>query len=1080
MSAVSSRRCPACGVENPQGLIACVACSAPLASDAASAERKQVTALFADLTGFTALSERLDPEETRQIMGELFARAAQIVARYGGRIEKFIGDALMALFGVPLAHEDDPARALRAALELHAAVAELGQQIEAGTGIALALHSGVNTGVVVTGELHFDHGTAGPLGDTINLAARLMGAAPSGEIWVGPETRRLAAAGFDFDDLGLQSFKGKAVPVAVARLRGPRPRTEAPARSFRGEFVGRHVELGAILDAAERMRDGEGQVLGLRGDAGIGKTRLFAEFRARAGTDIQWLEGRAYAYAQNVPYAPLIDLLSRGWGIDEGDAAAQVRAKIDLGAATVLDDPDAALPLLRHLFHQPQDAGVVVERESFQQRLLALTREMLLGAAGRGPIVACLQDLHWIDQPTETLVRDLVDRPLPGVLLLLNFRREYSPPPALPIIDLGELSPRQNRELLASLLGGEPPGPLADFIAARADGNPFYVEEVVQSLVETGALVRDADAWRSARSLAEVGVPSTVRGVIAARIDRLDGVRRRVLRQAAVVGREFLCAVLAQVCDDADAVAPSLTHLNAVDLIRKRRDEPELEYMFKHALTQDVAYEGLLRAERQVFHARVGRVIEEVLADRLADCVETLAFHYLRGGVADKAVHYLIEAGAKCVDRYALAEASNNFREAYALLRQSPMLPLRSRALTRLLNAWSHVYYYEGAISAWHELLERHLDDAESCGDDALRTLYLGWLGNVRMFRGDVGGSLAILDRASAIGRAVGAREALAHVTAWRAFTLFETGRLDEAIAHAQSLEQTEAERESAPYAFSKTQGMLAIAFVFGGQFAAARQIAERLITFGRTSGNCRAAAFGHQGMASYWLMLLDFERAACEAEAGIAVARDDLFASMNQVVAAMAAMAAMRPADALRICHSCMPYLERHKNRWFDVRLRPVQCSAQIALGEMSAGLRGLLAVVSGHDARQIASSGSFAELDLALTLVAIARRDVRPTLKALLANPWFTFIQAPFAARKAARLIGQLRARYGAANLPGIMCLVDLADGRLLVHRGMINAARACLARIDKCRREAGLDDRPDALQALAEEIERRATTS
>jgi class 3 adenylate cyclase/tetratricopeptide (TPR) repeat protein len=1041
------------------------------------AERKQVTALFCDLSGFTALSEKLDPEDTRQIVGEVFARAAEIVARYEGRIEKFVGDAVMALLGVPAAHEDDPVRALRAALELHAAVAELSPGIQARSGVAVALHSGVNTGIVVTGELQFGQGTAGPLGDTINLAARLMGAAPSGEIWVGPETRRLADAAFEFDDLGAQPFKGKAAPVSVARLRGPRSRSDASARSFRGAFVGRQAELGALLGAAEKIRDGQAQALAVRGDAGTGKTRLFAEFRARAGADLQWLEGRAYPYAQAIPYAPLIDLLSRAWGIDETDRPAQVRHKIETGLAQVAPQGNQALPLLLHLFHLPQDAGVVVERESFPDRLLGALRDLLSNLARRGPVVACLQDLQWVDPSTDIALRALVERPVPGVLLLVNFRPGYTPPQGLPLLDLTELSTRQTRELLVSLLQAEPPPQLADFIAERSDGNPFYVEEVVNALVETQVLVNGDGGWHLSRRLSEAGVPPTVRGVIAARIDRLDDVRRRVLRHAAVVGREFLYAVVAQVCDDAGVVEPSLRQLQAVDLIRRRRDEPDLEYVFKHALTQDVAYEGLLKAERQVLHARTARVMEAVLADRLPEYVETLAYHYLRGGVVDKAVHYLVEAGGKCVERYALAEAASHFGAAYALLSDHPALPSRGRALTRLLNAWSHVFYYEGAISAWRELLERHLDDAERCGDDALRTLYLGWVGNVRMFHGDVAGSIAILDRASAIGRVAGARDALAYVTAWRAFTLFELGRFAEAIDCARSLDQTEAERGAAPYAFAKTQGMLAIALVLMGQFGAAREAAEQLIAFGRTTGNCRAAAFGHQGMASYWMMLLDFDRSGREAEAGVAVSRDDLFVSMNQVVAATAALSAMRQEDALRICSAWMPYLERNENRWFGVRLRPVQCSARIALGDFSAGLRELRATVDDRFTTQIASSGSFAELFLALTWVAVARRDTQPPLKALLANPWFTFTQAPLAAHRAARLIARLRSKYEAEGRWGSMNLIELADARLRAHRGDVAGARDCLARIESRRREAGLDDRPAALQALADEIARRA---
>ncbi|HUI27141.1 MAG TPA: adenylate/guanylate cyclase domain-containing protein, partial [Candidatus Kryptonia bacterium] len=305
-------RCDACGADNGVEARFCSQCGANLgpasvtaataARVAVDAERKQVTVLFSDLSGYTALSERLDPEEIREIMAAIFGRAAEIIGRYAGHIDKFIGDAVMALFGVPAAHEDDPVRAVRAALELHEAVRLIAPAVEARSGTPIALHSGVNTGLVLTGQLQFGQGTAGPLGDTINLAARLMNAAPSGEIWVGPETRRLIGRTCKLEELGARQFKGKTEPVTVARVLGTLSRS-AQASHFRGAFVGREAELGTLLGAAEKMRGGTASVFGICGDAGTGKTRLVDEFRSKVGDDVQWLEGRAYPYAQNISCA---------------------------------------------------------------------------------------------------------------------------------------------------------------------------------------------------------------------------------------------------------------------------------------------------------------------------------------------------------------------------------------------------------------------------------------------------------------------------------------------------------------------------------------------------------------------------------------------------------------------------------------------------------------------------------------------------------------------------------------------------------------------------------------------------------
>lgn len=802
MNTAALIHCPSCGTANAAMARFCNQCAKRLAaaqpSAPAGAERKQVTVLFSDLTGFTALTEKLDPEETRQIMARIFSAAAEIVGRYEGRIEKFVGDAIMAIFGVPLAHEDDPQRAVRAALELHDAVARLSPEIQARTGSGVGLHSGVNTGVVVTGELKIDHGTAGPLGDTINVAARLMNAAPSGEVWVGPETRRLIARDFDLIDLGLHDFKGKAQALHVARVRGLRRTghttgdsggagaagggggagaaggldSGTQTRQFRAAFVGRHAELGALLGAAEKMRDGQPQAIGVCGDAGTGKTRLVNEFRARLGTDVQWLEGRAYPYAKDIPYAPLIDLLSRAWRIDEVDTTAQLRAKVEGGVAHLLGANDAALPLVLHLYHLEQAAGVVIEREAFQARLLNAMQRVLAALAQRAPTVVCLQDLHWADPSTVTLLAELVAGQCSAIVLLVNYRPGYTPPPGMQALGLSELSPRQSAELLASLLKGEPPAPLVGFVAERCDGNPFYVEEVVNSLVETGVLLRTEQGWSLTRPLGDAGVPATIRGVIAARIDRLDETRRRLLRHASVVGREFMVTIVALVSEDAGDIAPSLKQLQAADLIRAHRLEPELEYMFKHALTQDVAYDGLLKTERQALHSRTARAMEGVFADRIPEFVETLAYHFQRGGVADKAIHYLVLAGAKCVERYAVVEAEGHYRAAYALLPLGERTQEQSLFIARLLNAWSQLHYYQGTINPWIELLEKHLDDAQRCGDAATLVLYLGWLGNARYFQGNFPGGDGMPGsrlRVGAIGadaRGSGLRAGLAHLRA--------------------------------------------------------------------------------------------------------------------------------------------------------------------------------------------------------------------------------------------------------------------------------------------------------------------------
>ena len=1022
-------RCQGCGVENIPSARFCNQCSSPLAtshrSPPADAERKQVSVLFSDMSGFTALTERLDPEETRIIMGQIFGEATEIVGRYGGRIEKFVGDAVMAIFGVPLAREDDPERAVRAALELHEAVAGLRPGVQLIGGESLAMHSGVSTGLVVTGDLHFQGAVAGPLGETINTAARLMSSAPAGEIWIGAETRRLIGRAFEIDNVGVREFKGKALPVEVSRVVRTLSRHDGPSY-HRGAHVGRHDELDALLGAAEKMRDGEAQRFGICGDPGSGKTRLVAELRARLGGGVQWLEGRAGAFSQQTPYAAVIDLFSRLWAVDEADGPAQVRAKLIAGVRHLLGEDTETSSLLLHLYNLPQDAGVVIEREVFQDRLLAAMRLLLKAVRRRGPVVLCLQDLHWADPSTIKLLEGLCDNLDEPVLLLGNYRTGHKPPADMQELVLTELSPEQTRDLLDSLLKTSAPDALARFIVERCDGNPFYIEEVVNSLIEDNVLAQTSEGWALSRPLIESSVPSTIRGVIAARIDRLDETRRRVLRHAAVVGREFLYSIVAQVTD-AGELSRCLGDLQTVDLIRARRLTPELEYIFKHALTQDVAYDGLLKTERQLLHARTARAMELVLADRLPEFVETLAYHYQRAGVPDKAVHYLVEAGRKCVARYALVEAEAHFRRAYDLVSVGESTQGRRRALAELLASWSQVHYYNGTIGEWRRLLEHHSADVEGCGEPALQASYQGWLGNARAFNGDFVGSLEALDRALALGRSAQAEDAVAHAMAWRAFTVCELGRITDGIQAAESVNQSAQEILASPYPFLKSQGALALALAWKGDLRRARGVAERLIEFGRSSGNARALSLGHFSLGIHWLLALDFQRAAQVTSAGIDAAKDPLFRSANALILSLALAADMSIDETLSVCEVWQPYLQRNENHWFGLLMSQVRACMRLAQGELSNGFRVLLAGPEACRARQMMSVTSLVEAFLALTYVSISRMDIKPSISAVVRNPWFIVTQAPFATRRAVAVITRLRGELEQKDLGGMLGLVD-----------------------------------------------------
>jgi class 3 adenylate cyclase len=868
--------CGKCGAENAAEARFCNQCATALEAATITAERRQITVFFSDLSGYTALSEQLDAEEVRSIMNGIFGRAREIVEKYGGRIDKFLGDAVMAVFGDPTVHEDDAERAVRAVLELHDAVDEMSAQIEPTIGRPIAMHTGINTGLVVTSGAEFDNA----VGDAINVAARLEDLSESGEILLGPETARLVAGAFALVDHGTHELKGKSGPVPITKVRGLATVRAEPSRR-RGAFVGRHEELGVLLSAVERMRDGESSLITIRAGAGVGKTRLLSEFRSRLPAEVQWLEGRAYAYGENIPYAAIIDLLRHAIAINEDDDPATVEAKLRASVADLVDDVDLVYAPLARLFGLAVPEAAALDRETYQHRLLESVLQMTEALACRAPTVLTLQDLHWADPSTVRLVGDLIERLETPVVAVANYRPGFE----LDVrgrreLTLGELSPRQTGELLESLLDGVSASrELVDFIVTRSDGNPFFVEEIVNSLIETGGLRDGGDGWRVAGDLEEMDLPTSIRGVIAARIDRLDDRRRRVLREASVVGREFLYDVVRRVTTVRGELLSSLSGLEAADLIREKAVDPDLEYFFKHALTQEVAYDGLLKSEREQLHARCAAAIEAQFVGRLEEVTETLAYHWLHSGVSAKAVSSLIAAGRKAMERFALDESRVHFRNAYEVLAAEPESEARDRGLVDLLLEWAFLAYYQARLYDLRELLVAHQDSVDRIGDAEEQGMWTAWIGHGYLAAdGDFGRATDLLDGALEMGRAHNSVRVIAYAQAWRVYTLWWLGRVDEAIVAGREGPELAAELSGEPYPWFKGRCGLGMALAHAGQFAEARSIGDELISFGERTGSARAQAMGHLVLVNLASVTLDEPAAARHTKAATAAADDPIY----------------------------------------------------------------------------------------------------------------------------------------------------------------------------------------------------------
>jgi class 3 adenylate cyclase/tetratricopeptide (TPR) repeat protein len=649
-------------------------------------ERKQVTVLFADLKGSLELLADRDPEEARQLLDPVLERMMAAVHRYEGTVNQVMGDGIMALFGAPIAHEDHAVRACYAALAMQEAIRRYSEEVRRAHGVEVQIRVGLNSGEVVVraigNDLHMDYSA---IGQTTHLAARMEQLAPPGSIRLTAETLRLAEGWVQVTPLGPVPVKGLSDPVEVCELVGAGPaRTRLQAFAARGltPFVGRQAELTALHQALERAGAGHGQVVAVIGEPGVGKTRLFHEFTHASRTQ-GWLllESSSTSYGKATPYLPVLDLLKAYFQLEDRDDARRIREKLTGRLLTLDAALGPTLPAFLALLEVPVEdpAWQALDPAQRRQRTLDAIKRLLLRESQVQPLLLVFENLHWIDAETQAFLNGLVESlPTARLLLLVNYRPEYQhgwgQKASYTQLRLDPLPPASAEDLLRSLLGDDVGlEPLTQRLVERTQGNPFFLEESVRTLVETQVLVGAPGAYRLARALPSIQVPATVQAVLAARIDRLPLEEKQLLQTAAVIGTEVPLALLQAMAEvPEEGLRLGLTHLQAAEFLYETRLFPDIEYTFKHALTQQVAYETLLQERRRALHARIVEALEALAGDRVAEQVERLAHHALRGEVWDKALAYFQQAGEKAMARSAHGEAVGYFEQALSAL---PHLP---------------------------------------------------------------------------------------------------------------------------------------------------------------------------------------------------------------------------------------------------------------------------------------------------------------------------------------------------------------------------------------------------------------------
>jgi class 3 adenylate cyclase/predicted ATPase len=669
-------------------------------------ERKQVTVLFADIKDSTELIKDLDPEAAQQLLDPALHAMMEAVHRFEGTVNQVLGDGIMALFGAPLAHEDHALRACYAALTMQSAMHEYTEAVRRAHGIELRIRVGLNAGEVVVraigNDLHMDYSA---VGQTTHLAARMEQLATPGTIRLTAATLRLIEGLVRVQALGPIPVRGMTEPVEVFELVGAsalRRRLQAAVARGLTRFVGREAELAALRQALDQAGAGHGQVVAVVGEAGVGKSRLVYECVQSPRTQ-GWLvlESASVSYGKATPYFPVVDLFKRYVHVEDADEPRTVRARVTGQVLTLDETLQETVPALLWLLDAlPDDSPFrTLEPPQRRQRTLEALKRVLLRESQVQPLLLVFEDLHWIDAETQALLDSLIDSlPTARLLLLVNYRPEYQhgwgSKTYYMQLRLDPLPPASAEAVLDALLGQDPSlAPLKRLLIARTEGNPFFLEESVRTLAETGGLVGEPGAYRLAQALPTIQVPATVQAVLAARIDRLPAEEKRLLQASAVIGTEVPLPLLQAIADLPEAALHrGLAHLQAAEFLYETRLFPERAYTFKHALTQQVAYQSLLTSTRQRYHAQLARELEARFPETVETQPERLAHHFTEADLAAPAVGYWQRAGQRAVERSATLEAISHFTRGLEVLKTLPGTGERAQQELRLQTALASAY----------------------------------------------------------------------------------------------------------------------------------------------------------------------------------------------------------------------------------------------------------------------------------------------------------------------------------------------------------------------------------------------------
>lgn len=827
---------------------------------AAEGERLRATVVFSDLVGYTRLNEFLDPEEVGAIVSRVKAEAVRIVMSHGGIVNQFVGDEVVALFGVRHVHEDDPCRAVRAVLELHQAVREMEPGVEARLGEPLRLHSAVNTGLMLVRARDEREGVYAINGDVVTTAARLRSLALPDEVWVGPDTAALIQPYFLTEPCETVAVRGRQAPLAPARVVGSGPlqsRFEVSKERGFTPFSGRESELATLRACLDKAMAGQGQFVTVVGEAGLGKSRLLYEFvRALNRERVIVVRGRCHPDELATPYRPFVDLLRRALRLHEGEQSALTSEQVVNNVLAIGPSLAPYLPCYLHLLSVPSEAHQLpgpLQGENLRSALTEALAALVTQALQQKPIVILLEDWHWADESSESGLKAMIDVVAQYPLMVaLSYRPEYEGHWGNfghhTHIVLAPLDFSRTEPMVQALIGADVlPQGLADRIYRHTEGNPLFIEELTRALLESGAVQVGHGQASLTQQLEELIIPDTVQAVTRSRLDRLDGEAAEVLRLASVVGIGFERRVLERIAPAAVRLGPALERLKGQELIHQIQVFPEAVFRFNHAITRMVVYDSLLVQRRSALHEQVALAMESLYADRLPEHFELLAFHFNHSADTQKALQYLERAGGKAARVFALGEARRHYRAAVERLREGGTTEELSRRIDLTLK-WAAVSFYVPS-RALLDALEAARADAIALKDDDRVALTTFWAGTIHYALGNPEQALARLQACRELPGAARNANVQAMSLNYLGRVCFYLVDFGNSMAHFEVgiplLEGLGLDVEVA-----NSLGMLAIAHAFRGEFKEAEDRSQEVFRIAERIDNPVARSVGHVSRA--------------------------------------------------------------------------------------------------------------------------------------------------------------------------------------------------------------------------------------